>query len=444
MVDIRDNGAGSPGAACGWSIRQSGPIWVGILCSCAAAAGGEVGGPGSPAGGGQLPRIAVRDGRFVEKDSAKRFRPRGFNYIRLRPRWHGTFAPKRYDSARAEAMLADLHRNGFNTVRVFIDPAARDGIVESAAAEGFSRAYMGNFLDLLTRARRHGVYVVASLLALPACKPYNAIVGRDRRQFGHGNEMYLDERFVRAKGRFVSDFVAAVKRRDPGLLSTVLAYELDNETHFFADSGPFDEKQGTFKWNGKSYDRSSSEDLQRLADAAVIRWADACVDAAGKVDPDAMVSVNVFTFAAVGRKGPNALRESKATDRRFPARPLALARTKLSYIDIHFYPFRPDTLERDLASIEFDRLREACMAAGKPLIMGEFGSFKKNHKTLAEAAAAMKEHLARVRALGFEGFLYWTYDTDEQPYLWNAKSGKGEIFEVLREAARLGDWRQGT
>jgi len=63
-------------------------------------------------------------------------------------------------------MLADLRRSGFNTVRVFIDPAAREGLVESTAAEGFSRAYMGNFLDLLARARGHGIYVVASLLAL--------------------------------------------------------------------------------------------------------------------------------------------------------------------------------------------------------------------------------------------------------------------------------------
>jgi len=435
MFEGRGSKAFGAAGSCAGAIRWAECICAVTLCVCVAAGGG-----GSSATAGRLPRITVRDGRFVEKASGKRFRPLGFNYIRLRPRWHGTFAPKRYEAARAEAMLADLRRNGFNTVRVFIDPAGREGIVESTAAEGFSQAYMGNVLDFLTRARRHGVYVIPSLLALPACRRYNAVVGRDRRQFGHGNEMYLDERFLRAKARFVSDFVAAVKRRDAGLLSTVLAYELDNETHFFANAGPFAEKQGTLQWNGKSYDRSSSEDLQRLADAAVIRWADACVDAAGKVDPDAMVSVNVFTFAAVGRKGPNALRESKTKDRRFPARPLALARTKLSYIDIHFYPFRPDTLDRDLASIEFDRFREACKAAKKPLIMGEFGSFKKNHKTLAEAAAAMRKHLARVRALGFEGFLYWTYDTDEQPYLWNAKSGKGEIFEVLRQAAASADW----
>jgi hypothetical protein len=48
--------------------------------------------------------------------------------------------------------------------------------------------------------------------------------------------------------------------------------------------------------------------------------------------------------------------------------------------------------------------------------------------------------LAAVRKLGFQGFLYWIYDCDEQPELWNAKAGKGEIMEVLRQAAKAGQW----
>ena len=400
-----------------------------ILCTAAAVFAAE-----------PLERIVVRDGHFVEKTSGKRYRPRGVNYIRLRPKWHGTFAPGRYDGARAEAMLADLHKNGLNAVRVFIDPADGAGVVESAEAEGLSEAYMGHVLDFLARARRHRVHVVASLLALPACKQYNAIAGRTRRGFGHGNEMYLDEKFTRAKARFVADFLAAVRRRDASLLSALLACELDNETRFHAHTAPFAAGGGSFRWRGKDYDRSSSADLQRLADDAVVRWADACVDAARRVDPDAMVSVNVFTFAAVGRKGPGRLREATTKDRRFPARPLALTRTKLSYIDVHFYPFDAGTLDRDLKSIEFERFRKACRKTGKPIIMGEFGSFKKSHPTLAAAAAAMATHLRRVQALGFEGFLYWTYDTDEQPFLWNARSGQREILDVLRNAA-AGNWR---
>ena len=386
------------------------------------------------AAGAPLPRIAVREGRFVEKDTGRAVAPVGFNYIRLRPRWHGTFAPGRYDADRADAMLADLRRGGFNAVRVFLDPAPKDGLALDAGAPGLSPTYLANVLDFLARATKHRVYVVPSLLMLPPTKEYNELVGRERRQFGHGNEMYFDDGFVRAKARFVADFLAAVKARDAALLPTVLACELDNETHFLASGEPFSRAEGTFQWGGAAYDLARSADCQKLADAAVVRWADACVDAARTVDPDAMVTVNVFTFAAVGRSGPGRLREDKTSDKRFPARPLALTRTKLAYLDIHFYPFDDKTLDRDLASIELLELRAAAGKAGKPLIMGEFGAFRKAWPTLEQAAAAMKAHVARVRGLGFAGWLYWTYDTDEQPFLWNARSGKGEVLESLREA----------
>jgi hypothetical protein len=408
-----------------------------------------VGGPGQSARAGrrdaapaprELPRVSVRDGRFVVKGTDQPFVPRGFNYIRLRPRWHGTFAPKRYDAERAEAMLRDVRRGGFNTLRVFIDPAGGDGVVASADATKLSKAYMGNVIDFLERARRHRVYVVASLLMLPNCRRYGEIVGHTRKGFGHGNEMYFEEGFVRAKARYVADFVEAIEARDPALLPGVLAYELDNETHFVADRPPLSTKTGKLTGpDGKTYDLSSDGDLQRLADAAVIRWADACVEAARRADADAMVSINVFTFAAVGRRGPGRLRKATTKDRRFPARPLALTRTKLDYIDVHFYPFDDGTLGRDLKSIEFEAFRKACKAAGKPMIMGEFGAFKKSWPTLPAAAAAMSKHVRRIEKLGFAGWLYWTYDTDEQAFLWNARSGQGEIFDALgREPLRDG------
>jgi hypothetical protein len=385
------------------------------------------------------PRIAVADGALVARPSGRRFHPRGFNYIRLRPKWHGTFAPGRYDPARAEAMVQDLARGGFNAVRVFIDPAAGAGVVASRSSRGLSKAYLSGFLDFLRRARRHGVYVVASLLALPACERYNAIAGRERRHFGHGNEMYFDPSMVRAKAQYCADFVAAVRSAGAALPAGLLACELDNETHFFAHAEPFSSRAAAHPWGGRSYDLRDGNDLQALADEAVVRWADACVEAVRRVDPRVMVSVNVFTFRAVGRSGPGALRRDKSPDRRFPARPLALARSKIDYLDIHFYPFADDTLAADLRSIEFDRLAKACRQAGKPLIMGEFGAFKKAWPTLPAAAEAMTKHLRAVQARGFAGFLYWTYDTDEQPFLWNARNGKGEIFDALRaEAAAAG------
>jgi len=387
------------------------------------------------ANGGELsamPRISVREGRFVLGQTGKEFHPRGFNYIRLRPTWHGTFAPKLYDANRAEAMFADLEAGGFNIVRVFIDHAAGEGVVASREAEELSPKFMANFLDFLNRARRHGIRVVPSLIHLPSCKRYNDMLGKPPKDVAGVNLMYLHQGHIDAKARYAADFASAVKTADPSLLTTIFAYELDNETHLSAAAPPFSTTEGKIaSADGKTYDLSSEQDLQRMADENVALWADACVQAVRKVDPEAMVSTNVFTFAAVGRSGPARLRTDKTKDHRFPARPLALTKTKLSYIDVHFYPFDENTLDRDLKSIEFDALKEACKGRGLPLVMGEFGAFRGPYKTVTAAAEAMTRHLKRIHDLGFAGYMYWTYDTDEQKELWNAKSEGGVILKAL-------------
>jgi hypothetical protein len=387
------------------------------------------------AGTPPLPRVGVRDGRFVAE--GKEFRPRGFNYVRLRPTWHGTFSPKRYEATRAEAMLADLEAHGFNIVRVFIDHDAGEGVVAARDATELSPAFMANVLDFLGRALRHRVYVVPSLIHLPQCKRYSDMLGEPPANVGGANVFYLSQGHIDSKARYVADFAAAVRKHDPGLLTTVFAYELDNETHLQATAPPFSLAAGAATpANGKTYDLSSEDDLQRMADDNVARWANACAEAIRKADPAAMVSTNVFTFRAIGRSGPGRLRRDQSKDRRFPARPLALAETSLDYLDIHFYPFDDQTLDRDLASIEFEQLKTACAKRGKPLVMGEFGAFKGPYKTLPEAAAAMTRHVRRVADLGFAGYIYWTYDCDEQAFLWNAKSGRGEIFQALAEMHR--------
>ncbi|MFP4058189.1 MAG: cellulase family glycosylhydrolase [Candidatus Brocadiia bacterium] len=383
-----------------------------------------------------MARICVRDGRFVERESGRQFHPRGFSYIRLRPRWHGTFAPERYDAARAEAMLADVAAHGFNVVRVFIDHTPGEGVVASADAEELSPAFMAHVADFIGRARRHGVRVVPSLIHLPRCARTQALLGPGPERIEGVNRMLLHQGHIAAKATYVADFVAALEARDPALLPAVFAYELCNEAHFSAAAPPFSLDSGTVvPADGERYDLASEADLQRMADANAVRWAAQCARAIREVDPAAMVSANVFTFAAVGRGGPGRLRRDESSDPRFPVRPLALARSSLDYLDVHFYPFDERTLERDLRSIEFPQLRAACRAAGKPLVMGEFGAFKKAYPRLEGAAQAMARHARRVLDLGFAGYIYWTYDTDEQAFLWNAKSGEGD--PILRALAAV-------
>jgi len=391
---------------------------------------------------GSLPRIGVRDGRFVEKGSGRPFFPRGFNYIRListkktktPSQWHGNFAPSHYDAERAEAMFADLEQNGFNVVRVFIDHGCGEGIAGTKDSVELSPDYMGNFFDFLRRGRAHRVYVIPTLGWMPQSKGYLGRLGEKSNDIQGKNLYYLHGGFIKAKAKYMADFTRAIQQRDSDLLTTIFAYELENESHFMVNQPPFSLTQGTCTpANGKTYDLTSEQDLQKLADDHVHLWADACVDAVHEVDPEALVSTNVFTFAAVHRTGPGKLRTDKSKDQRFPARPLALTRTKLSYLDIHFYPFDDRTLDRDLKSIEFDEFKKACDEKGMPLIMGEFGAFGFAYKTIDEAVVAMSKHLTRVMDLGFTGFIYWTYDCHEQERLWNAQSGNGQIFKMLAE-----------
>jgi hypothetical protein len=251
---------------------------------------------------------------------------------------------------------------------------------------------------------------------------------------GH-NQQYMHPEHARMRARWMADVCAAIKKADPRLLSVVLAYELENESNFVATEPPFSLTSGTIEWMGRTYDAARADDLQRLADDAIVAALDEAHSAVRKVDADALVGASVFTFRAVGRTGPGRLREDKTPDARFPARPLAVARSRSAYVDVHFYPMGGTTLDEDYRSIEFEAVKAACARAGKPMIVGEIGAFRGPYPDPGKAAAAMRAALAKLLGDGFQGFLYWTYDTEEQnEHLWHARSGAGEIMQALEEA----------
>lgn len=392
-----------------------------------------------------LPRIAVRNGRFVNTATGREMRPCGFNYIRLRVRgtppntylWHDTFNPTSYDPDRAERMFREISKRGFNLVRVFLDPSAGEGFVEREGANELSPRYLANLFDFLKRARANRVYVMLCFCYLPPRASYS--IGRRVANVEGGNTQYLHPDYVQAKARWMADVCAAIKAHEPGLLSTVFSYELENESHFIATQAPFSLRGAVVQWGGKSYDTAKAEDLQRLADDAIVTAIDAAERAVRAVDRQALVGASVFTFRAVGRSGPARLTEDRTPDNRFPARPLAIARSRSAYVDVHFYPTGDGTIDEDYRSIEFEELHEACKRAGKPMIVGEIGAFKFAFKTLESAADAMERSIGRLFRDGWKGFLYWTYDNEEQrEQLWEATAGGGELLRALERVTKKG------
>lgn len=383
-----------------------------------------------------LPRIGVKDGQFVELPSGKLFKPRGFNYIRGRDIgyvWHDTFNPKRYDPVTVEAALADIGSHGFNTVRVFIDPKAEAGTVLNRQAAELSPVYMDNVCNFLQRARAHGIHVIVAMCDRPETDYYDQIAGPPPANIRGANLDVVNPGHIKAKAQYIADFAAGIAKRDRTLLTTLFSYELDNETNMVVNQPPFSVREGQFTLNGKSYDLSVEAEHQRLADDAVRLAADTTVDAVRKVDPEAMVSINVFTFKAVRRTGPGRTHTDTGRDVRFPARPMALVESKLAYLDIHLYSIAADWLADDLKSVEWDKLLPACRQAGKPLLMGEFGAFRGTANSAVQAAERTTDHARRVLGLGFAGFLLWTYDTDEQNFIWNAKKDGGPVFRAMAE-----------
>ncbi len=68
--------------------------------------------------------------------------------------------------------------------------------------------------------------------------------------------------------------------------------------------------------------------------------------------------------------------------------------------------------------------------------MGEYGGFSARLRTPEAAAAALQNWQFESCAWGFDGWLLWTWDTDEQSALWNGRSAGGVIERTL--APRLG------
>ncbi len=172
-------------------------------------------------------------------------------------------------------------------------------------------------------------------------------------------------------------------------------------------------------------------------DANVVNWANQCVGAIKAVDSNALVSASVFTFSAVGKAGPNGLLPLTASDKRFPARPSSLLEfSTLDYVDVHMYPTGSGySITDDLASSEYSLWNQT----KKPLLMGEFGAFKEHYPGgTSSAVDAMVAHRNAARSLGFEGELYWTWQTNGQERILHLLE-EGEAMNTVLKAIMLVD-----
>ncbi len=386
---------------------------------------------------GALPRISVKDCEFVNTATGKAFHPIGFNYIRLQqhPRvptakWHSPFGVGHYSHEEAKKMFETSSRHGFNTTRVFL---SHFNFVPVDDGRNLNPEVMDNLVDFLALAAEYRTYVVLTTCYQLPSTYYESLGKQDNNAQGW-NGHYLNDRTIKNKVAYLGQLAQEIKDRDPRLLSTVLAFDLDNEVQFTMTHEPF-KSGGQFKFLGETYDLDQSSEIQKLMDVSMTNWIDLCSDAVKAVDLQAMVSASVFSFYNIGRtSGPGHAREQKSEralrDMRIPARPVAIAKSKADYIDLHTYIGHGTNTAAELDysarlyfhSIEYNDLVDVCTKNGKPLLAGEFGVVKASTKVPEEAGRLIVQQVNLLAEHGFAGYLLWTFDGHASGAPWQKEN----------------------
>lgn len=380
-------------------------------------------------------RIGVRnvDGaaQFYDRATARRWVPRGNNYIRLASQQqiggativsHSTFNTRLYDPLAAERALARMQADGYTAVRVWLDGCCGGGLADPAT-NGLSAGYLDNFVDFLERARAHGIQVMPTLDWLPAVNRYDDLIGTTcGTDFGVANCHFMAAGGLAANQLFFRDLIGALKARGAPL-DAVWAWQLRNELSFDSDQPPLSLPGGKVTAaNGKTYDMAVAADRQRIMDESLVFYLDRSRAAIRAVDPTALVDVGFFV-----PQGPNPARPGDP--RVIDTRPAYTS--TLDFVDLHAYP----GLDLTLAQLA-QNYGMAVIPASMPVVFGEMGAFRFAYPTAASGADGIAGWQVGSCALGVDGWLTWTWDLSSDEAIYTAVEAGGAIEKALAPARR--------
>ncbi len=368
---------------------------------------------------------------FFDRISGSSFVPRGNNYIRLATLTdangnpilaHTTFNVDLYDSERVEIALTSMQASGYNIVTVTLQTCCQGTIGDPAG--GLSKPYILNIVDFLERAKAHDIAVVFANSGLPAFGGFNEILAPCNSEFGDINLTNLSSCGVNAYGMFFQEFAQALINAGAPM-DAIFAYEVWDEYYYSADAAPLNATNGTITAaNGQTYDMGSPTSKQQMMDDGLVYFADQVQEKILAVDPTALVTMSFFP-----PEGPN---PSRIGDQRIIAVYPAIANSTLNYVDLHAYPVVFDlTMDQTAQNFGFVGYQQQ-----KPVVMGEFGAFTSVYSTPADAASALQNWQIQSCTYNFKGWMLWTWDTDEQPELWNALSQGAAINQTLSPMSR--------
>ena len=205
---------------------------VAILVACAAAST-LFAAPAAGAGPAPLAQLVAttpagaKQGHLVSTYTGRRWTPRCVNYVRVKEipgsHYHSTFEPGRYSAAEADRVLAALARDGYNCVRVFIDPGS-DLHAGAGYPHGNNRGanstlpvygpYMDNVGDFVRRATAYRIRVLPSIDGFPTQAYYRAMLnpGTNPNIAGR-NLQYMHPGWARAKAAYLRHFIQSLRAR---------------------------------------------------------------------------------------------------------------------------------------------------------------------------------------------------------------------------------------
>ena len=371
-------------------------------------------------------------GELYNRATGAKFVPRGSNYIRLGPQrnasggiqvYHSTFNVGRYDSGRAEAALSRMATDGYNVVRVFVSEICVDECAGDPRTGSLRTAYIANLVDFLRRAKKHGVFVLLTNDWLPPNTTYvSDLAGVRLEWFDDVNQLFLSPQGIVAQRHLWTDLVKALLRQGAPM-DAIFAYELWNEANVLSDKAPFSLTTGRVTAaNGQTYDMANASDHKRIIDEGFVFLIDEVRAAIREVDPTALVTMGFFhdTEPNPARRGDTRLVRTRAV----------IERSTADFVDIHPYADDELTFPQFMQNYGIDG------PVAKPIVMGEFGGSKRAYRSATQAAEALVSWQRQSCAYGIDGWLLWTWDTTEQPDLWNALDAGGAIEGALSPARR--------
>jgi hypothetical protein len=355
-------------------------------------------------------RIGVRQvngvGEFYDKGSNETFIPRGVNYVFVplgngRTNW--LLHEGIYDPQRTRADFATLAGLGYNTVRVFLDQCNRGtGCIGDDDDIGLNPDYLDNIADMMSAVREAGIYVLFTSNDLPDQGGYaeEANTGSGGTLAGYRNSYYLSSHAVTATRRYWSDLLTGLVERNAAF-DAILGWQLVNEQWMFRDQPPLSLTSGVVETTMGSYDMSDPNQKTQMVSDGIVYYIARIKEEILLHDPTALVTMGFF---APEIAAPDWYVETASL----------LERADLDFFDFHAYPGGPSLREH----VEhFGMLGYAA----KPILLGEYGAFRRLYSEIDSAARVLTKWVAESCQYGFDGWLYWTYypaDPDAIDHTW--------------------------